>query len=464
MLKRNYFYFGLLSLALPLSAQELSYTPVITPNGSTLSWKMANGAKEFHLIVEECKHEIAPGMTINAWCYNGQTPGPTIEAVEGDRVRILVTNKLPEGTAVHWHGVILPSGMDGVSGLTQKGIPPGDTFKYEFTLKQHGTLMYHSHGDEMVQMGMGTMGFFIIHAKHPTHQIDRDYAIFLNEWFVPPGGATPNPNIMTDFNIFTFNSRAFPGTAPLVARPGECVRIRIGNVGQESHPVHLHGHSFKVVATDGGDIPESARWPETTVLVAPGQTRDVEFIANAGDWAMHCHRRHHPMNAMGHEVPNLIGVSQKGVEETIKKHVPNYMAMGETGMDEMMDMGMQGPANTLPMMGGEGPFGMVGMGGMFTILKVHDDIPRFATNAEYAKRVQGPGDLGWYKNPSGTVAEPIHNGGKTQTSTSSQQPVGAQVIYTCPMHPEVRQSSPGKCPKCGMTLQPVTEKDQSEAK
>ncbi len=387
------------------SLQKLPYTPVVTPNGSTMPWTLAeDGAKVFHLTVDPCKHEIAPGMVINAWCYNGQTPGPTIEVLEGDHVRIFVTNKLPEQTAVHWHGVILPSGMDGVSGLTQKGIRPGETFKYEFTLKQHGTQMYHSHGDEMTQMGLGTMGFFIIHPKNPIGpKIDRDYAIFLNEWFVEPGTKTPNANVMTDFNIFTFNGRAFPGTAPLIAKTGERVRIRLGNVGQESHPIHLHGHSFKTVATDGGDIPETAQWPETTVSVFPGQTRDVEFIANAGDWALHCHRRHHPMNAMGHQIPNMIGVNQDDVKDNVRTLVPGYMAMGETGMDDMTEMNMQGPENTLPMMGGDGPFGSVGMGGMFTILKVRD------TDEELK-------NLEWYKNPLGTVAESIESNDKTNST------------------------------------------------
>jgi len=425
------------------SAEELPYTPVITPNGSTLPWTMVDGIKEFHLIAEEIEWEVSPGMKIKAWGYNGRTPGPTLEAVEGDRVRIYVTNKLPEPTAVHWHGVILPNGMDGVRGLTQRGIPPGETFKYEFTLKQHGTQMYHSHGDEMTQIGLGTMGFFIIHPKQLDHRIDRDYAIFLNEWFVEPGTSRPNPNVMTDFNIFTFNSRAFPGTAPLVAKTGERVRIRFGNVGQESHPIHLHGHSFKVVATDGGEIPESAQWPETTVLVAPGQTRDIEFIANAGDWALHCHRRHHPMNAMGHQVPNVIGVSQAGVEEKVQALLPGYMAMGETGMGEHAEHAhpMQGPTNTLPMMGGDGPFGSVGMGGMFTILKVRDELK------------EGE-DSGWYPNPPGTVAESVHK--------SSETPVPS-TLYTCPMHPEVRQSQPGSCPKCGMTLKPEMSQHKEHA-
>ena len=442
------FFIGLLVFAQApdLKAEDLPYTPVVTLNGSTLPWKMVDGVKEFHLIVEEIEWEVAPGMKIKAWGYNGQTPGPTIEAVEGDRVRILVTNKLPEPTAVHWHGILLPSGMDGVQGLTQKPIMPGETFAYEFTLKQHGTQMYHSHGDEMVQMGLGTMGFFIIHPKHRAEKIDRDYAIFLNEWFVEPGSSRPNPNVMTDFNIFTFNSRAFPGTAPLLARPGERVRIRVGHVGQDFHAIHLHGHNFKIVATDGGDIPEPAQYPETTVAIGPGQTRDFEFIAVPGDWAFHCHLRHHPMNAMGHGIPNLIGVSQEGIEEKITKELPGYMAMGEKGMGEHARHAkhMTGPTNTLPMMGGDGPFGDVGMGGMFTVLKVHEDIPNFKSAEDYGKQVNLPGDFGWYKNPPGTVAD-IAPGYENKTEVNRQE-------YTCPMHPEARQDKPGKCPKCGMTL------------
>jgi len=179
-----------------------------------------------------------------------------------------------------------------------------------------------------------------------------------------------------------------------MAQAGDRVRMRFGNVGQECHPIHLHGHTFKVVATDGGDIPPSAQWPETTVHICPGQTRDVEFIANPGDWALHCHLRHHPMNAMGHDVPNMIGVNQAGVEDSVRTHLPNYMAMGEKGMHEMAEMHMRGPKNTLPMMAGEGPFGPIAMGGMFTVLKVRDQLK--------------PGeDPGWYPNPKGTVSESV---------------------------------------------------------
>jgi FtsP/CotA-like multicopper oxidase with cupredoxin domain len=412
---------GLAALARPMAApkESLPYTPVTMPNGAgTLPYKMVGGAKEFHLTVEKIRHEIAPGMVVNAWGYNGGTPGPLIEAVEGDRVRILVTNKLSAPTAVHWHGIFLPSGMDGVTGLTQRGIEPGETFLYEFTLRQHGTFMYHSHADEMVQIGLGSMGFFIVHPRKPARKVDRDYAIMLNEWYVEPGASTPNPNEMTDFNLFTFNSRAFPGTAPLVARPGERIRIRLGSVAQDFHAIHLHGHSFRITATDGGDIPASAQWPETTVGFGPGQTRDFEFVATAGDWAFHCHLRHHPMNAMGHGIPNMLGVDQRGVEDSIRRQIPGYMGMGKEGMHDMSEMGMEGPENTLPMMAGDGPFGPIGMGGMFTVLKVHADMPRFSP-AGYLEKVRLPGDMGWYDNPPGTVAGPAS--GSPQTGNPPEQ-------------------------------------------
>ena len=412
------------------------YTPVITPNGSTLPHTMKNGVKEFHLIAEVIKHEVAPGMVINAWGYNGRTPGPTIEAVEGDRIRILVENKLPEPTSVHWHGIFLPNGMDGVNGLNQPPIPPGETFVYEYDLPQYGTYMYHPHLDEMIQIAMGMMGFLIIHPKNPPDPpIQRDFAIFLHEWRVEPGSATPNPMFMEDHNLFSFNSRVFPGTDPLVCKLGDRVRFRFGNIGQHIHAIHLHGHRFWVVETDGGQIPKSAWWPETTVVVAPGQTRAVEWVAdNPGDWAFHCHLLHHPMNAMSHEIPNLIGVDQKAVSKKVEKLVEGYMEMGSHGMHEMTEMNMQGPPNTLPMMGGQGQFGPIGMGGMFTVVKIREDISSYD-------------DPGPYKNPPGTVAWPL--GGEKPKSQASQA-----AAYTCPMHPEVVSDKLVDCPKCGMKLVP----------
>src|SRR5439155_5933871 len=206
------------------------YTPVITPNGWTLPYKVRDGVKVFHLIAEPVQNEFAHGLVCACWGYNGTTPGPTIEVVEGDRVRIYVTNRLPEPTSVHWHGILLPNGMDGVAGLTQKPSEPGQTFTHEFTLRQHGTHMYHPHFDEMTQMALGMRGLFIIHPRYPTRRPNRDFAILLNEWRIDPGTRRPNPIEMVDCNIFTMNSKAFPGTAPLVARLGDRVKIRLVNL------------------------------------------------------------------------------------------------------------------------------------------------------------------------------------------------------------------------------------------
>ena len=375
------------------------YQSVITPNGSTLPWTMNNGVKEFHLIAEPVEREFAPGMTVKCWGYNGQTPGPTIEAVEGDRVRMLVTNHLPEHTTIHWHGIFLPNGMDGVGGLNQPHIKPGETYAYEFTLQQHGTFMNHPHADEMVQMAVGMMGMFVVHPrKSDEPSIDRDFAIMLHEWAIHPGTYRPDPAVMLDFNMFTFNSRVFPGIAPLIVRTGDRVRIRLGNLSMDEHPIHIHGHNFWVTATDGGKIPESARWPETTVLVPVGATRDIEFVAdNPGDWAFHCHKSHHTMNAMGHDLPNLLGVNQEGVEDKIRELLPGYMAMGEKGMAEHAEHAeyMPGPKNTLSMMMGKGPFGNIEMGGMFTVIKIRDELKSYDE------------DPGWYRHPPGTIASPV---------------------------------------------------------
>src|SRR5258708_5459888 len=164
-------------------AEGRPYNPVVTLNGWTLPWRMKDGVKEFHLVAEPVVREIAPGMKANLWGYNGQSPGPTIECVEGDRVRIFVTNKLPEHTTIHWHGVRLPNGMDGVGGLTQPHVEPGQTFAYEFVMKHSGTFMYHPHSDEMVQMAMGMHGFLVVHPRDPRqYRVDRDFVFLVNAW------------------------------------------------------------------------------------------------------------------------------------------------------------------------------------------------------------------------------------------------------------------------------------------
>ena len=369
------------------------YRPVVTLNGWSLPWRMNNGWKEFHLVAEPVVREIAPGMKAHLWGYNGQSPGPTIECVEGDRLRIFVTNKLPEHTTIHWHGVLLPNGMDGVGGLTQPHIPSGKTFVYEFEMKKSGTFMYHPHADEMVQMAMGMMGFIVVHPRDQAFmRVDRDFVFLLAMYDIEPGSYTPKTSTMLDFNLSTFNSRAFPGIDHLAVRRGDRVRVRIGNLTMTNHPIHIHGHHFEIACTDGGWVPKQARWPETSVDVAVGQMRAFEFVAdNPGDWALHCHKSHHVMNAMGHNVPTMIGVDHRGVAEKIGRLVPDYMVMGEKGGSMAHEMPL--PDNTLPMMTGTGPFGPMEMGGMFTVVKIREGLAR----DDYS-------DPGWYRHPPGTVA------------------------------------------------------------
>ena len=387
--------------------QQPRFTPVVTPNVGSLPWTMDGEVKVFHLVAEPIRREFAPGFWVNCWGYNGSSPGPTIEAVEGDIVRILVTNHLNEPTSVHWHGIIVPNGMDGVAGLTQTPIPPGDTFKYEFTLKQNGTFMYHPHTDEMIQIALGMMGFFIIHPKEEMPHIDRDFAIFLHEWNVPMGTETPIPFEMLNFNLFTFNGVLFPKIESLVAKMGDRVRIRLGNVMMQSHPIHLHGHEFVVTRRGGKRLPESAQYSEVTTEVASGETRDIEFIAdNPGDWAFHCHKSHHTMNQMEHDIPNLIGINKDDLEKRIKRFFPEFMGlMNINGMEHMFEMygrrdggkdqKMNFPVNISPI-GSPGPFGVIEMGGMFTVLKVRAGLSSYI-------------DPGWYQHPQGTVATSIYD-------------------------------------------------------
>ena len=415
------------------------YNPVVTLNGWTLPWRMNQGVKEFHLVAEPVVRELAPGFKAHLWGYNGQSPGPTIEVVEGDRVRLFVTNRLPEHTSIHWHGQRLPSGMDGVAGLNQKAIGAGKTFVYEFVARRPGTFMYHPHADEMTQMAMGMMGFWVTHPRNPhplIDTVDRDFCFLLNAFDIEPGSYTPKIMTMLDFNVWAWNSRVFPGVDSLTVRLGDKVRIRIGNLTMTNHPIHLHGHEFLITGTDGGPTPKASRFHEVTTDIAVGQMRQIEFLADEeGDWAFHCHKSHHTMNPMGHDVPTLIGVDHTGLAKQITSLIPDYMVMGERGMADMAEMEMPLPENTIPMMTGEGPYGSVEMGGMFSVVKVRRD--------------QKPGDYsdpGWYRQPEGTQAwewtgpipEPARfaaEGGSSMPVSPSSNPSGQPV--------EVRARKPG---------------------
>jgi hypothetical protein len=244
----------------------------------------------------------------------------------------------------------------------------------------------------MVQMAMGLMGMFVIHpreAKGPPP--DRDFVILLSEWKIDPGVERPDPNEMIDFNVLTFNGKVFPATSPLVAKIGDRVRIRIGNLSAtDHHPIHMHGGSFRVIETDGGEIPEAGQWPETTVLVPVGSTRTVEFVAsNPGDWALHCHMTHHTMNQMGHDIPNLTGLDPSEFDQAVMDLVAGRLTKAPGAEDGMADMG-GAPKNSIAMLGGDGPFGYIPMGGMFTVIKVRESLDNYD-------------DPGWYQHPKGVA-------------------------------------------------------------
>ncbi|MGE0130342.1 MAG: multicopper oxidase domain-containing protein [Blastocatellales bacterium] len=284
-------------------ASAPGFLPVHAPDLPKLPFKVENGVKVFHLIAEPVRVEFLPKASwsdariVDVWGYNGSCPGPTIEIVEGDRVRILFTNNLPEATTPHWHGLEVPMSQDGVPGIGQQLIMPGETYTYEFTVNQNGTFFYHSHMPMQEMLGM--IGLFIVHPKKQHEpRVDKDFAMILQGWAILPNNTVPNTLAM-EFNWLTFNGKAGPATTPLIVKQGERVRIRLVNLSMDHHPIHMHGHQFYVTGTEGGRAPESTWYPGNTVLVGVAQARDVEFVAKyEGDWMIHCHLPHHMMNQM----------------------------------------------------------------------------------------------------------------------------------------------------------------------
>jgi FtsP/CotA-like multicopper oxidase with cupredoxin domain len=283
----------------PVPPHELGpgVVPVVTPDVPDMPWRLENGVKVFHIVVGHVRTEFIPGRTVDAWGFNGSVPGPTIQVNEGDRVRLVVENQLPEPYSMHWHGLEIPNDMDGMPGISQDLIQPGGTFAYEFTLRQNGTFFYHSH--MAMQEMMGTIGLFVIHPRRAhTPRVDRDFGIVMQEWAILPNNTIPN-SLAMEFNWLTFNGKSGPATTPMLCKLGERVRIRLVNLGMDHHPIHLHGHQFYVTGTEGGRIRTTAVEPANTVLVGVAQARDIEFVANnPGDWHFHCHLPHHMMNQM----------------------------------------------------------------------------------------------------------------------------------------------------------------------
>jgi manganese oxidase len=252
-----------------------------TRGNQLLEPTMDGDVKVFELTADEISWEVAPGEFKDGMAYNGQIPGPRIEADLGDKVRIILHNELDVPTAIHSHGLVLPAAMDGVPGLSQDPVMPGESFTYEYTLRNSGSHMYHSHFDSAAQVPGGLLGALIVHDdKEP--KVDLDYTMILNDG--PLG--------------YTLNGKSFPATEPLVVKKGQKVRIRYMNEGLQIHPMHLHGIPQKVITKDGYPLPQPHM--EDTVLIAPGERVDVIVDATEpGPWAFHCHILNHAEAAEG---------------------------------------------------------------------------------------------------------------------------------------------------------------------
>ena len=278
--------------------------PVVTTDVGDLAFTMDGNTKVFHLVAEVVRQKIHPTKSIDLWGFNGTSPGPTIQVNEGDHVRVVFDNHLPEPITLHWHGFEDTIQNDGMPVISQPPVRPGGRFVYEFDIHQEGTYFYHSH--MAMQEMAGMLGAFIMHPKQPYRpHCDKDFLIHLQQYAVLPSNTVPNTMNM-EFNWLLLNGKAGPATTPLIVRLGDRVRIRFVNLGMDHHPMHLHGHTFYVTGTEGGRIPEPAWWPGNTVLVGVAQARSVEFLANnAGDWMIHCHLPHHMMNQMSSVVGKM---------------------------------------------------------------------------------------------------------------------------------------------------------------
>jgi len=236
--------------------------------------RMEGSVKVFDFTAKKIQWEVEQGRMTEAWAYNDQIPGPQIRVREGDRVRINLKNELPESTGMHFHGLEVPNDQDGVPFLTQPPIKPGETYKYEFTVPNSGSHMYHSHHNAAKQVGLGLLGAFIVEPKSKGQydSLPVDYVMILNDG---PHG-------------YTLNGKSFPATEPIVARLGQRIRIRYMNEGMMIHPMHLHGIHQTVIAKDGWDVP--APWKCDTLNISPGERWDVIVnCTNPGTWAFHCH-------------------------------------------------------------------------------------------------------------------------------------------------------------------------------
>jgi len=373
----------------PVSTGPDPYLRMATPDLPDLPHEMVGAIKVFNLIAEPVKRKIAPFKTIDSWGYNGSCPGPTIQVQQGERVRIIFENRLPESTSIHWHGLEVPIEQDGVPWISQKPIAPGEKYTYEFTVHQEGTFFYHSHGAMQEMMGM--IGFFVAHPERSYKpHADHDFGVILQEWAILPNNTVPNTSAM-EYNWLTFNGVSAPAITPMIARLGSRVRLRIINMGMDHHPIHLHGNQFVLTGTEGGRAPESTWYPMNTVLVGVAQARVVEFDAKyPGSWMVHCHLPHHMMNNMmdllrdrAIETANTTDAKALSQMETLAKSVPfehvHHSPIAENAnsvpgfpQDAFMEMGMD-DAVEKPETHGLPPNWSAGMMGMMTLVRVLPD-------------------------------------------------------------------------------------------
>jgi FtsP/CotA-like multicopper oxidase with cupredoxin domain len=279
-------------------------TPVVTTDVGDLAYTMEESVKVFRLRAEVLRQKIHPDKTIAVWGFNGSAPGPTMQVTQGDHVRVIFENHLPEPCSIHWHGFEDIIRNDGMPGISQEPVRPGGQFIYEFDIHQAGTYFYHSH--MAMQEMAGMLGGFIMHPRTPYQpHCDKDFLLHLQEYAVLPNNTVPNTMNM-EYNWLLLNGKAGPASTPLIVRQGDRVRIRFVNLGMDHHPMHLHGYTFNVTGTEGGRIPQTAWWPGTTVLVGVAQARDIEITADrVGDWMLHCHLPHHMMNQMSSNVGRM---------------------------------------------------------------------------------------------------------------------------------------------------------------
>jgi FtsP/CotA-like multicopper oxidase with cupredoxin domain len=327
--------------------QLLAERPV-TPTGQT---------RRFELSVQETAWELLPGVTTAAVTFNGTVPGPEIRVTEGDTVEVAVTNALDEPTSIHWHGLHVPNDQDGVSGVTQDPIAPGETYTYRFTAPHAGTFMYHAHGpNSREQIDRGLYAPFIIDPPGgDAIGADKEVTLTIGNWMIGDGaGEMPGMDMGDDasmsmeYDYFTINGKSYPATEAIEVAQGELVRLRFLNPSQTIHPMHLHGMDMAIIAKDGEPLPEPQRI--NTLDLAQGETYDVVFLAdNPGTWVLHCHDLHHASNA-GAEPGGLIvpivvlpaGSAPSGGSETPASSEPSQpthtMAPDMTEMPGMESM------------------------------------------------------------------------------------------------------------------------------